>query len=201
VCLRDQSRIVFLPVVLCCQPPPNTGAALDGPEESRDRDQRRDRLGHARAVEGFGPPGGDQRQDDQDHGDLACLDADVEADERQRLLAARQTDLSQRAGEAQAVQQAETEDDGSGRGTGRRRASKRGHSGHGDDRQGDRRFHQSGRRLDDPEGGEGQGQRVGQCEDGGEPDQPAEPGRGDGEGGDEGDVIQTERQDVGEAEG
>jgi hypothetical protein len=44
-------------------------------------------------------------QHDNDEGYLANFDADVEGEQRQRHVAARQPDIDQRAGEAETVQQ------------------------------------------------------------------------------------------------
>ena len=63
-------------------------------------------------------PGDAQRQEGADEDQLADLDTDVEHEQRGRNGGLRQADLLQRAGEAEAVQQAETEGDDPGRARG-----------------------------------------------------------------------------------
>src|SRR5215472_3600274 len=55
-----------------------------------------------------------QRKDQRDETELAELDADVEADERQRQFMPRQAGAGESAGEAEAMQQSEGERDDPG---------------------------------------------------------------------------------------
>ena len=80
--------------------------ALDQPDRADQRHDHRQDLRQARQAAGARRPD-ERRHDDGDEGELAQLDADIEADQRPHQGVPRQAELGERRGEAQAMDQAE----------------------------------------------------------------------------------------------
>jgi hypothetical protein len=80
--------------------------SFDQPKRASQRYDDRERLRQLRDAARFRQPN-HRRHDDSDKRELAELDADIEADQRPRHRIARQTQVSERAGEAQPMDQAE----------------------------------------------------------------------------------------------